>query len=499
MNRMRVRSTTVVLVVGVALLAVLAAFGVRSAQWADGGVRHGNRTTVAPSRVYGLSGPWPSWEYNTLVVWWGAIVLGAGGGVVGAFLLLRKQALLGDVVSHAALPGVGLAFLVGESLRIGSGKWLPGLLLGAAVAGLVGIGATTALRRVTRLKDDAVLAVVLSVFFGLGIALLTVVQRMPGGNQAGLPHFIYGKAAALRLSDVQLITAVTLVAVAVCLVLYKELRLLAFDERFAAAEGWPIVALDLVLKGLVVAIAVVGLQGVGLLLVVAVLIVPPAAARFWTERLATMLGLSAAFGAAAGLVGVAISASWPRVATGATIALCNCLLFAFSMAFGWERGLVRRWWLIRNHRWRQDQEHLLRACYELLVGERGGVTADDLCAGILPMNVFITWRDWSPSKVRRMLQLGEQKGWLRREASGWRLTGEGAQQAIRTVRNHRLWEMYLLRHADVALDQIDRRADDLEHLLDPELVALLEKELSTRGQLPSSPHPMAVETSQRVM
>ncbi|GIW92594.1 MAG: manganese ABC transporter permease [Pirellulaceae bacterium] len=434
-----------------------------------------------------------AFDYNTLVVWSGAVALGAGGGVVGVFLLLRKQALLGDVVSHAALPGVGLAFLVLELVRAGSGKWVPGLLLGAALAGFTGIAASTLLRRGTRLKDDAVLAVVLSVYFGLGIVLLTIVQRLPGGNQAGLPHFIYGKAAALRMSDVQVISAVVTLAVLVCLLLFKELRLLAFDERFAAAQGWPVVALDLVLKVLVVAIAVVGLQGVGLLLVVAVLIVPPAAARFWTERLDRMVAISAAFGALAGLAGVAISASWPRVATGATIALCDSVLFALSMALGVERGLLRRWWHLYAARRRQDEHHLLRACYELLAGERGGVAPQELCDGVVRVDGLVRWRGWSPQKLRRLLERGQRRGWIRPDPQGWRLTPAGAAEACRHVRNHRLWELYLVKHADVAIDLADRRADDIEHVLDPELVAMLEEELETGGGLPSSPHRVATE------
>lgn len=428
-------------------------------------------------------------DYNTQVVLVGTLILGMSGGTVGTFLLLRKQALLGDVVSHAALPGVGIAFLVMELSQAGNGKWLPGLLLGAAIASTIAMVVTTLLRRTTRIKDDAALAIVLSVFFGIGIVLLTMVQRLPSGNAAGLGHFIYGKAAAMRVADVQLMALIAALTMSICLLLFKEFRVLAFDERFAAAQGWPVTLLDLLLKSTVVVIAVIGLQSVGLLLVVALIIVPPTAARFWSERLATVMLLSAAFGGGAGVMGVLLSAAYPRVATGATITLCGSGLFVVSLFLGTRRGLFWRWIMLRRLRRKAGEQHLLRAFCELVAGDRGGVSIDELCRGTVTPAQLAKQRSWTSGQLRRALRRAAARGWIRMLDGRYQLTQQGAAAARRVVRNHRLWELYLIQFADTAPAAVDRLADDIEHVLDPELIGLLEEQLAAeRDELPESPH-----------
>ncbi|MDB4546444.1 metal ABC transporter permease, partial [Akkermansiaceae bacterium] len=177
-------------------------------------------------------------SYNTTVVVLGTALLGATAGLVGSFLLLRKQSLLGDALSHATLPGIAIAFAVMSALGF-SGRSLPGLLIGASVTGLMGVLLVIAIRRTTRLKDDAAMGIVLSVFFGLGIALLRMVQEIPGVSAAGLSSFIYGKPASMILSDLILISGTLVVTIIVCLLILKELTLLCFDDAFASAQGWP--------------------------------------------------------------------------------------------------------------------------------------------------------------------------------------------------------------------------------------------------------------------
>jgi len=189
---------------------------------------------------------------------------------------------MGDALSHATLPGIGLAFVIAN--RMGAdGKSLPILLCGATVTGLIGLGVVLILRHSTRLKEDTALGAVLSVFFGGGVALLGVIQQMREGHAAGLESFIYGKTASMGFRDVQLIAVAALGCMAACLLLFKELKLLCFDGQFAGSRGFPAVRLDVVLMGLVVTVCIVGLQAVGLILVIALLIIPAAAARFWTE------------------------------------------------------------------------------------------------------------------------------------------------------------------------------------------------------------------------
>ncbi len=278
-------------------------------------------------------------DYNTRVVLTGASFFGAAAGLVGTFLLLRKRSLLGDTLGHSTLPGVAGAFLVAYALGF-TGKSLPWLLAGATLSGITGMAAVLLIRRHSRIKDDAALAIVLSVFFGFGVTLITAVQQLPGGNAAGLEHFIYGKTASMTAADAWFILAISLIVAGFCTVLFKEFSLLCFDEGFAAASGWPVRLLDNLLMGLVVVITVVGLQAVGLLLLVALLVIPPAAARFWSDRLGIMAIASSAIGLLSAFGGVAASAIFPRLPTGAVIVLCGTTCFAISLLFGSARGLL---------------------------------------------------------------------------------------------------------------------------------------------------------------
>ncbi len=312
----------------------------------------------------------------------GTMLLGASAGVVGTFMLLRRQALVGDVVSHAALPGVAVAFLLGEVVSPGSGRSFGRLLLGASAAGFLAVGAMSLIRRWSNIKPDAALATVLGVFFGGGAVLFKAVQKIPSGNQAGLQHFILGSASTMTTGDVWLIAEVAVVIVLLVGVLFKELELLAFDEDFARTQGWPVVGLDLALLSLVVAVTVIGLQSVGVLMV-ALLIAPPTAARFWTEKLGTMTWLAAGFGAASAASGTLLSALFPQMAGGPTIVMMGSFVFLFSLLFGKERGLVGRWLIQREVQRRIGRHDLLRAFYEVVETQAayvGALAADQLTA-----------------------------------------------------------------------------------------------------------------------
>ncbi|NUQ64760.1 MAG: metal ABC transporter permease [Pirellulales bacterium] len=434
-------------------------------------------------------------DYNTRVVLLGTTLLGVSAGVVGTFMLLRRRSLMGDVVAHASLPGVALAFIVLEAVSPGMGRSLTALLAGAVLAGFLGILATVAIRRYTRIKEDAALAIVLSVFFGLGIALFTVVQNLPTGNAAGLHHFIYGKAASMVADHVRFIAAASALVLTLCLLFFKEFTVLAFDEQYAAAQGWPVLRLDVLLLALVVGVTVIGLQSVGLLLVVAMLIIPAAAARFWTDRLGWMTMVSGLLGGLGAAAGVAASAIFPRLAAGAVIVLASSFFFLVSMLFGIRRGVLVQAFALRRSRRRVGRHDLLRAMYENVessVETDGSPEGLDLTAQPVAFDRLLATRSWSAARVRRLLAAAQREGLVTGNASsGYRLTARGAADARRVVRNHRLWEMYLITYADVATSHIDRDADEIEYVLDPDLVAELETALSRRRAdlaMPASPH-----------
>lgn len=453
---------------------------------------------------------WPTWhewrrvllveDYNTRVVFLGTTLLGLAAGLVGNFTLLRKRALMGDALAHATLPGVGLAFVF-VTLAGGDGKSLPLLLAGAAVSGMLGLGAILLIRNATRLKEDAALGIVLSVFFGAGIAVLSVAQQMRGGHAAGLEAFIYGKAASMIALDAELIGAAALISALACVLLFKELRLLCFDEAFAGSRGYPVFVLDAVLMLLVITVTLIGLQAVGLILMVALLVIPAAAARFWTERMSTMAVISACIGAASALVGAAMSALFPRLPSGAMIVLVATAGFLASMFLGTGRGVVVRTLRGRRLRAKINREHLLRAVYEVLEARQPGeaVAEADRDAPVTTAQLRAA-RTWNPRQLETQVRRAESQGLVLLDQDGRvRLTPHGFREAEKVTYDHRLWELFLTHYADIAPSQVDRGADAIEHVLDADMVAELESLLPEHQRvkrIPPSLHPTGAAPAQ---
>lgn len=273
-------------------------------------------------------------DYTLRTVALGTAMIGIVSGTLGAFAVLRKQSLLGDAMSHAALPGVVLAFLLTRS------KAPLVLVLGALFAGWLGTLWLMSIVKYTRLKSDGALALVLSVFFGFGLVLLTFTQRLPDARQAGLDHFLFGQAAALLERDIVTMALLGGLALAVLAMLWKELKLLSFDREFGASLGFPMGALDVALTTLLVVAIVVGLQAVGVVLMSALVVAPAAAARQWTDRLSVLVLLSGLFGALAGMAGAALSSTGAGLATGPTVVLCASAIVVASLLFAPRRGLL---------------------------------------------------------------------------------------------------------------------------------------------------------------
>jgi manganese/zinc/iron transport system permease protein len=409
-------------------------------------------------------------DYNTRVVVLGTTLLGVAGGVVGSFTLLRKRALMGDALSHATLPGIAIAFLLAVALGL-EGKSLLILLGGATVTGVLGLLVVLLLRHSTRIKEDSALGIVLSVFFGLGVALLGIVQQNPQGHAAGIEGFIYGKAASITAGDAWLIALSAVVSIVACALMFKELRLLCFDAGYARSQGWPVAWLDVAMMALVVLVTVVGLQAVGLILVIAMLIIPAAAARFWTERLDRMIIIAAAAGALSGFVGALASALLPDLPSGAMIVLVAGVVFGLSMLLGTSRGILVR---VRHRHMlsrRVRRQHVLRAIYELIEHDAHPGPLDLTPIGVEQLR---RTRAWSHVALRHELRRAERDGLVELQENQVHLTPEGHSLASRVVRNHRLWEVYLITHADIAPSHVDRDADLIEHVLGADMVRKLE-------------------------
>ncbi|MEM6466318.1 MAG: metal ABC transporter permease [Pseudomonadota bacterium] len=302
--------------------------------------------------------------YNAALVTIGASLLGACSGAVGSFLYLRKRVLVSDAVAHATLPGIGAAFLI-MAASGGDGRTLIGLLLGAAVSATLGLLAVEAMARLTRLGEDVAIGAVLSVFFGVGVVLMTVIQSAGLGTPAGLEGFLLGATASMLWSEAMLITLAAAFAGISILVLSRSVVLVAFDGEYAGVRGVPVHLIDLAIMGLAMIVTVIGLKVVGLVLIVALLIIPAATARFWTDRADHLIAIAALLGAAAGWIGSALSATSPNLPTGPIIVLVAGLLFALAFLFAPRRGVVasmitQRQFQTRVHR-RQGLLSLARA------------------------------------------------------------------------------------------------------------------------------------------
>ena len=281
-------------------------------------------------------------DYTLRTVALGTAVIGIVSGALGSFALLRKQSLLGDAISHAALPGVVLAFMLTRS------RASLVLIVGAMITGWLATLLVINVVRYTRIKEDSALGLSLSIFFGFGLLLLTFTQRMADARQAGLDRFLFGQAAALIQRDVVTMGVIGLLALATMTIFWKEFKMISFDPEFAASLGFPVRLLDVLLTTLLVIAVVIGLQAVGVILMSAMVVAPAAAARQWTNRLSRMVLYAALFGALSGVTGAVISSTGSGLSTGPVIVLVMSLIAFLSLLFAPNRGLV--WAKVRQQR-----------------------------------------------------------------------------------------------------------------------------------------------------
>ncbi len=275
----------------------------------------------------------------------GCSLLGMVSGILGCFAVLRKQSLLGDAVSHASLPGVCLAFLFTNV------KETEVLLFGALVTGVICIGLIQLIQNYTKIKFDSALALILSVFFGLGLVLLSYMNKLPGSNKSGLNKFIFGQASTFIERDVNVIFITGIILLVIIVLFWKEFKLVSFDSDFAKTLGFPSKKIEILISILIVATVIIGIQAAGVILISAMLISPAVAARQWTDKLSVMVILSAIFGGISGFFGTLISISQENLPTGPIIVVIISLIVLFSILFSNKRGIIFK--IIRNNQKRK--------------------------------------------------------------------------------------------------------------------------------------------------
>ncbi len=399
--------------------------------------------------------------YTVSVVALGGSILGLISGVLGCFAVLRQESLLGDALSHAALPGVAIAFLL-------AGRELSVLLIGAGIASWMGLRMVAAILNTTRIKQDTALGIVLVSWFAAGIALLAYIQSIPDASQAGLDHFIFGQAAAIIERDVTLVSGVGLAVLLVIALFWKEFKLVTFDAEFAGANGFRVGLINTVLSTLIVITIVLGLQLAGVILMVGMLIAPGIAARQWTRKLDQMVILAAVFGAFSGGVGAVISALDSDIPTGPMIIVVAFGLVLLSITLAPERGLLWRRLRQRANRRRFAAQNTLRDIYRYALSHGGA----DLLA---PADFIRGVGDRSAELGLRQLRAAGQAA---PGAGGWRLTAAGIQQARQIARNERLWDMYRLYAHELELPILQEvRQVDIASVLPAAAVKQLESKL----------------------
>lgn len=395
----------------------------------------------------------------------GSVLLTASSAIVGSFTFLNKRALVGDAIAHAVLPGICLGFML-------SGTKNPIFLIGGAfITGWISLYLVGFITSRTRIKEDTAIGLILSVFFGIGIVLLTVIQKSGNAAQSGLDHFLFGKAASLVGDDLYTFASVAVILLIAVFLLFKEFSLLAFDKDYAKTIGLPVKRIELVLTSLIVLSVVIGIQAVGVVLMAAILITPAAAARFWTNKIRVMFLLASVFGALSGLAGAYISYVAPAMPTGPWIVIVISMIAFVSFFFAPGRGVVSR--LIRQYTIRRtiNDENVLKALYQL------GEENKNFFIQRYPDEI-IRRRKFEKENLLAVLKRLKNQGYVEQTGNLFGLTEEGKNRGKRVVKIHRLWELYLTTQLHIAPDHVHEDADTIEHLLTPELEAELEKTLN---------------------
>ena len=280
-------------------------------------------------------------SYTTQMVLLGTALLGLASGIAGTFAVLRKESLIGDGLSHAALPGVVIAFLLTGI------KDIEVLITGAALSSIAAAWLITITVENSKIKFDGALATILSAFFGLGMVLLTYLQSLNNAGQAGLSKFIFGQAATILARDVYITSAAALIIIVLTALFWKELKLISFDVKYAKTLQIPVTFTLILYRALLIMTIIIGIQSVGAILISSLLIAPAVGARQWTNKLGTMCILAGFFGMVSAIGGTIWSTSVQKLPTGPAIIVILSVIVLLSLIFAPNRGIL---WQYRKNK-----------------------------------------------------------------------------------------------------------------------------------------------------
>lgn len=391
----------------------------------------------------------------------GTMLLTGSAAVVGAFALLKKKALLGDATAHAVFPGICLVFMITGS------KHPLYMMLGAFATGWLALLLIDLLIKHSKIQEDIATTLLLAITFGTGTFLLSLIQNSANTAQVGLSHYFFGKAAALVSTDVYSLSVLNIIIALTIISFFKEFSLITFDRAFAKSLNLPVSWLDFIFTSLMVLTIILGVRTVGIVLISAMLITPPAAASFWTDRLGMMVFIAAVIGMLSGLIGSFISYTLPGMPTGPWIVLIATSLAYISFLFAPGKGLIAKRIRHARHKRKILHENILKLFYEL-VAQKGDVFA---CHSLAEL---ISHRPIPRNKLRQGLKSLTQRSLLYHQGTTWSFTGAGKHASEQVIEKHRLWKSYLQDYVKEQPRTTDENAELIEHVLTPEVMEELQ-------------------------
>jgi manganese/zinc/iron transport system permease protein len=403
----------------------------------------------------------------------GCMLMCLAASLMGVIVFLRRQSLIGEALSHASYPGVILGVLAAGILSIQESQELQLsilALIGAFLTSLLGLWVIHSLERHMRVPSDAALCFVLSTFFGIGLTITSEVQFSFTSLYKQALTYLYGQAATMTDVHIAIYGVLALVVMIMILLFYKELQVMTFDRQYAKSLGICVRSIDLLLFILVAIAVIIGIRSVGVVLMSAMLIAPAVAARQFTNRLSILLMLAAVFGMLSGFLGnyfsvqltESLAEAYPSariiLPTGPMIVLVATVICTVSLLFAPERGLLIRLWRIARFRYTCICENILKQMWR--IDPNAAISLEQIGKYQTISRVYLKFL------LRRMAQ----NGWIERENDDlYRLTADGQHRAAHIVRLHRLWEVYLANYLGIGAERVHRNAEEMEHILTPEL------------------------------
>lgn len=403
----------------------------------------------------------------------GCMLMCFTAGIIGVLVFLRRQSLLGETLSHATYPGVILGVIGASmlSLTVADDTCVAiAIMTGAFLSAVAGLFCVQFLERKLSVRSDAALCFVLSAFFGIGLTLASRVQFSHPLFYRRIQGYLYGQAATMTDTHIFIYCILTIVVVAAIVLLYKEFQLLIFDRIYGKSLGVRIKLVDSIAFILTVTAVVIGIRSVGVVLMSAMLIAPAAAARQFSQRLSVIFILAGFFGLLSGFLGnylstevtIFLAAIYPEdqfsLPTGPMIVVVASTICVLALLLAPERGLLPRLMRIARFRYKTLCENILKQFW------RQGMEQE------LSFKVITDYQHVSPFYLHWVLSQLMHNGWLENTSKGhYKLTSDGYQWASRIIRLHRLWEVYLTECIGLGADKVHRNAEEMEHIITPQL------------------------------